>query len=175
MQLLLAFLLGALCGTSVFMLYCWFRLKEVKKTLMDQLKAKTGDLGSKKDSIKDRLFRASDIAKAQMIIRSQMELPSKNATHSRYKNGLVSELQDLELKKLDLLKTVLAEGFDPTITVINEAGAQQEIPLSAYVNEASGQLNASLGATPPSNDPTQPKKASKFILYKGGKDDGTTH
>jgi hypothetical protein len=162
------------------------KMKKIKDTLLDQLKAKVKeqvqglDIEQKKTSIKERLVKASELANAQMDIRAQMEMPSKNALHSRYKNGLIGELQDMEQQKLDLLRTVLAEGFDPMITVINESGAKSEIPLSTYVDEATGVLSRHLGETPPpppsdATDPTQPRKAGKFFVYKGGKDDGTTH
>ena len=177
MEVLYAFILGALFGSSAvfsYGLYQIHKIKRVKENLLGQIKAKATEMEQKKDSIKDRLIKASEIAQTQMALRAQLEMPSKNALHSRYKNGLGGELQELEQKKLDLLRTVLAEGFDPTITVINEAGAKTEVPLSSYVNDAAVALNTSLG-NPPSVDPNLPKRTSKFVLYKGGKDDGTTH
>ena len=184
MDIFLAFIAGVVCGMSVIVCYGWYqlnKLKKIKDALMEQLKIKaSADMDQKKSSIKERLAKASEIAKAQAAIRSRIEMPSKNGLDSRHKNGLVYELQDLEQQKLDLLKTILAEGFDPMITMVNEVGDKTEVPLSTYVNEAIGALGASTGVTPTSSpatptEPDQPKKIGKFLLYKGGKDDGTTH
>jgi hypothetical protein len=182
MQNVLIFLFGLAVGAGMFMGYGWYQMNKIKKVkdlLMNQIRQKAAEMDGKRDSIKDRLVKASELAQDQASIRAQIEMPSKNALHSRHKNGLVAELQDLEQQKLDLLKTVLAEGFDPTITVINESGARQEIPLSTYVNQATVALNDSLGTSdatpPPAPEDNQPKKVGKFIIYKGGKDDGTTH
>ena len=154
-------------------------MQKAKEALLEQIKGKVKEQ-SQKESIKERLIKASDMAKAQMELEAAMEQPSKNALHSRYKNGLYSELQDMEQQKLDLLSTILAEGFDPMITVINKSGVKSEIPLSSYVNDATGVLKKSLGEDPSSppttpEDPTQPRKVGNFIVYKGGKDDGTVH
>ena len=183
MEMLLTFMAGTVFGCVFIMCYCYYKInkiKKVKEDLLSKIKTKATELNKKESSIKDRLVKASAIAQTQMAIRAQLEMPSKNSLDSKYKNGLVSELQDLEQHKLDLLRTVLAEGFDPLITVINESGNKTEVPLSAYVNEAAGVLNTHQGsaapATTPQNDTDQPKKTSKFVLHKGGKDDnGTTH
>jgi len=183
MEFLLGFLLGIVISCGFFFSYGMYqvnKMKKIKETLSAQIKAKAQEMDEKKSSIKERLVKASELANAQMAIRSQMETPSKNALHSRYKNGLVGEIQEMEAQKLDLLRTILAEGFDPMITVVNEAGAKTEMSLSAYVVEASGQLDKSHGsATPPPvplNNPNQSRKAGKFVVFKGGKDDsGTTH
>jgi hypothetical protein len=184
MENIIIFLLGTFFGMGSFIAYSYYQISKIDKikdTLISQIKTRVEEQKAKNlvtsATIKDRLFKASELAQAQMAIRAQMEAPSKNALHSKYKNGLIGELQDMEQQKIDLLRTVLAEGFDPLITVINETGAKTEIPLSTYVNEASVALGDSLGnsMTPPPTDPTKPRKAGKFMVYRGGKDDGTTH
>jgi hypothetical protein len=175
--MIFVFVLGMIFGAGLLMAYGVFKMKKAKSALIDQLRIKAQEMDQKEKSITDRLIKASDLAQAQMALRAQMEMPSKNALHSKYKNGLISELQDMEQQKLDLLRTVLAEGFDPTIAVIDGAGVKQDVLLSTYVNEAAVQLNESLGdqAPMPPTDPTQARKVGKFLVYKGGKDDGTTH
>lgn len=174
---LFVFLLGMFFGAGLIMAYGAYqvhKIRKVKDSLIAQIKAKAAEAEQKKGSIQARLVKAAEIAQEQANIRSQMEMPSKNALHSRYKNGLVGEIQDLEQQKLDILKSVLADGYDPMIVTQNENGTKGEIPLSAYVNEAELALADSLGETLPT-DPNRPKKSGKFIVYKGGKDDGTTH
>jgi hypothetical protein len=181
-SLLVIFTLGMFLGASAILAYGTYRInkiKRVKDNMVEAIKLKSQELEAKQNSIKERLMKASELAQAQLAIKAQLEMPSKNALHSKYKNELGGELQNMEIQKLDILRTVLAEGFDPMITVINEVGIKQEIPLSAYVDSASQQLNAHMGnqPPPPPAEPGlgEPRKVGKFILYKGGKDDGTTH
>lgn len=180
--LFFAFLLGIAFGLGCFLAYGAYQVHKIQKTrdkLLGELKKKAEEAQLKSDSIKERLVKASELAQAQMALRAQAEMPSKNALHSQYKNGLVAEIADLEQKKLDLLKTVLAEGFDPVITVVNDNGSKEEMALSEYVNVALADLgqrrpSEKLPETPPTS-PGEPKRAGKFIVYTGGKNDGTTH
>lgn len=151
-------------------LYYMEKMRKARATVIGQIKSNE----QKVASIKEMLTKASEMANTQQALRAQIEMPSMNAVHSRYKNGLVSELHDLEQKKLDLLNTVLGSGYDPMITAINEAGIKQEMLLSAYVKQAAGLLSTNQPTTPPV-DPSQPRKAGKFMVYKGGKDDGRIH
>lgn len=179
------FLLGLLLGSSLVMGYGLYQIKKIKKTknaLLGQIKTKILEEDKKKNSIKERLLQASELAQVQMSIKAQLEMPSKNALHSKYKNELISELQDIEQKKIEILQTILADGFDPVITMTNETGGKAEVPLSAYVNDALTTLGNMTGGqsqvqTPPPlpSDPTNPKRIGRFLVYKGGKDDKTTH
>jgi hypothetical protein len=114
-----------------------------------------------------------------MELRAQAEMPSKNAVHSKYKNGLVAEINEIEQQKLEILRTVLAEGFDPMITVLHDGGGKEEIPLSAYVLTSQQAVDSGAGkkqeAAPHPGMDQPPRKVGKFFIYKGGKDDGTTH
>lgn len=175
------FMLGMLTGAAIFVGYGYYqfnKIKKAKENLLDQLYKKTAEVEQKKELIKDRLTQASELAKMQMELRAQAEMPSKNAVHSKYKNDLVHEINDMEHRKLDLLRTILAEGFDPTITVFDETGQRNEVPLSSYVNEATNLLGVRNDKQPEAPKDTglgEPKKVGKFLIYKGGKDDGTTH
>lgn len=178
------FLLGMVVGTGMFVGYGLYQVDKIKKakaTLIEELKKKVVTEDEKRTSIKERLIQASKIAQAQMELRAQAEMPSKNAVHSKYKNGLVHEINEMEQQKLDILRTVLAEGFDPMITVLHDGGTKEEIPLSAYVATAQSTADGGMGkketATPPPHPGMDqpPRKAGKFFVYKGGKDDGTSH
>jgi hypothetical protein len=167
------FLLGLLVGSGMFIGYGLYQVRKVKgskEKLLREIIKKTKEMETKKNSIQERLIQASDIAKAQNELRAQAEMPSKNGLHSQYQMGLVAEIQDMEQRKLDILRTILAEGFDPSVTIINDAGGKEQQPLSAYVDNAQGMLNKHVPPPPP-----DAKKTGKFIIYKGGKDDGTSH
>jgi hypothetical protein len=179
----LMFFLGLLVGAGMFIGYGFYQVKKIKNVkdlLIDEIKKKVTAEDDKRNSIKERLIQAAKIAQVQMELRAQAEMPSKNAAHSKYKNGLVAEINDMEQQKLDILRTVLAEGFDPMITVLHDGGTREEIPLSAYVATAQTTADGGTGkkdATPPPHPGMDqpPRKVGKFFIYKGGKDDGTTH
>ena len=184
-SLIVVYLLGAFTGIGAMVAYLTYsmtRLRKANDKLMKDIKEKTANVEEKVLTIKNRLLQAADIAQQQMDLRAQLDLPSKNALHSKYKNQIVAQLADLEYQKIDLLKTILAEGYDPLITIIGDAGNKEEIHLSTYVDQATTQLSESGFANntppPPVNDTPDvnvPRKAGKFMIYKGGKDDGTTH
>lgn len=71
-------------------------------------------------SVKDRLRKA-------------IELTAKQAKIDTRKGPeFILEHNELELEKLSVLKTILADGFDPVITIRYNTG-EQEMRLSAYV------------------------------------------
>lgn len=185
---LLSFCLGVLAGAGLFIVYGTYqiiKLKRAKSNILKKIKDKMDEINTtaltsvknsdKGNSIKDRLMQAARLCETQNELRAQAELPSKNSLHSRHKNGLIKEVQDLEAQKISILKTVLGDGFDPMITVIKEGGVTEEILLSTYVIQSEEILNANL--PPPSPESNNgPRKAGKFVIYNGGKnDDGTTH
>jgi ABC-type phosphate transport system auxiliary subunit len=180
----ITYLLGLTTGFVAFLIYGVYQVRELKQkrdNLVGEVKKKALEMEAQSTSIKERLTQASKLAQTQAQLRSQVELPSKNSTHSKHKNGLISEIQDLEQQKIDILKTILAEGFNPVITVVHEGGAKQEVPLSDYVAAAQETVNASSGdkrnEVKPlvTNNPDLPKQVGKFFVHKGGKPDGTIH
>jgi len=183
--LIFMYLLGFGMGVGVFMAYGTYQMDKFRKKkneLLEEVKRRAADMDAKSASIKDRLAQASKLAMTQAELRSQAEMPSKNSTHSKHKNGLISEIQSLEQQKIDILKTILAEGFNPIITVVQDGGAKQEVPLSEYVGAAQATVDAALGTkpnvppTPPTDSgPELPRQIGKFMVHKGGKPDGTVH
>lgn len=183
--MIMMYLLGLGMGFGIFVVYGAYqvgKLKKKKDDLLEEVKRRAADLDAKSSSIKERLAQASKLAQAQADLRSQAEMPSKNSTHSRHKNGLISEIQLLEQQKIDILKTILAEGFNPVITVVHDGGTKQEVPLSEYVSAAQSNVDALGGKrdetpTPTTTDggPDLPRQVGKFFVYRGGKPDGTVH
>jgi hypothetical protein len=180
------FALGFFVGVGSFLgwgIYQLHKMRKAKKALAEEVAKKSVEIDQKTNSIKDRLIKAARIAQTQMELRAQAEMPSKNGLHSKYKNGLMSEIGELEQEKLDILKTILDDGFNPLITVLGDTGAKEEIPLSEYVSSAQETMDIALGkkdekpqapAAPTLAD-DQPRKVGKFFVYRGGKDDDTTH
>ncbi len=185
---LFSFALGVFTGAGGVMIYGTYqmiKLEKNKKELIKKLKEKVQSESAKvitevekMQSIKDRLVKATTIADQQNALRAQAEMPSKNSLHSRFKNDIILQIQDLEAQKLSILRTILAEGYDPIITVFREGGVKEEIHLSEYVTQAEATLNMLLPPSPPepATEASGPRKAGKFVIYTGGKnDDGTTH
>ena len=175
------FLVGFAAGATTFLTYGLHQVRKAKKAkdaLIQEVKKKAKELESKTNSFKERLAKASKIAQIQMELRAQVEMPSKNGLHSKYKSGLITEIGELEQEKLDILKTVLAEGFNPMITVAQESGTK-EVPLSEYVAAAQRDVETVMGkeeapaALPASSN--EPRKVGKFFIYRGGKDDGNAN
>lgn len=128
----------------------------------------------KPESVNSRMKKVKEITQEQLSLQSGAQGPQKNALHGRYKNGLIGRIKELETEKNDILKSILADGFDPEITVMDEAGVVTNIKLSEFM--------AQNGITmPPKQEPVKPapsaKQVGKFTVYRGGKDDGgnTTH
>lgn len=180
-EFVVIFAVGILAGIAISLGYGMYQLRKInnaKEDLLKKLKSKaeeirkqTFDVEEKKESIRARLFEAVKLAEEQMELRAQAEMPSKNSLHSRHQNGLIYKINELEKRKIDILRSILKDGFDPTITVLNEGGSREEIPLSAYIARNDG-----VEESPATPSPNGPRKAGKFVIYKGGKDDGeTTH
>lgn len=71
-------------------------------------------------TVKDRLRKAMALGSKQLKINTRSSPESQ------------LEFNELELEKLGVLKTILADGFDPVITIRYNTG-DQEMQLSAYV------------------------------------------
>lgn len=122
----------------------------------------------KMESVSSRMKRVKDITNEQLDIQSATAGPQKNAMHGKYKNGLISRMKELDEQKNEILKSIILDGFDPTITVMDTDGSVAEIKLSEFLAQ-NGIIIPPKGSQPP------PKPSSKFTVVKGGKDDGTTH
>ena len=177
------FVCGVITGVFTVGMYLRYKVKKLrtsnnktKEDIVDEFKKLAEKLQSKESSIKDRLLQAQEIARQQVEIKSMAEAPSKNALHSRHKNGLIGDIAELERQKLALLRSILDDGLDPTITVITAAGNREELLLSAYVAEAELSLNEYSPASKTPEAPDTPRQVGKFTVHKGGKnDDGTGH
>jgi hypothetical protein len=88
-------------------------------------------------SVKYRLHKAFDINDEQARMASLIVQPNKNASHSRYKNEMIGTFKAMEAEKLELLKSILKDGYDLTL-VVNSDGTKRNIKLSDYVASIEG-------------------------------------
>jgi ABC-type lipoprotein release transport system permease subunit len=176
--MMMVFFAGVLSGIAAsimfLIVYGYFMMRKldlIKKNAIKELKSKLNEQDSKRASIIERLKQAQAITEQQLDIRSATDAPSKNALHSRYKNGLIGEIKKLEEEKIAILSSILSDGFDPGINVRDENGDLKEILLSDFLKLQSGSVPQT------ANDPDSkvPKQVGRFTVVKGGKDDGTVH
>ena len=139
------------------------------------------ETGKKPESVGARLKQVKDITTEQLDLQGQISGPQKNGLHGRHKNGLVARLKELESQKTEILKSIVADGFDPEITVMDETGVVTNIKLSEFLAQ-NGVVMPPVVPKPeapkvPAGPPPAPKQHGRFMVHKGGKDDGsgTTH
>ena len=158
------FILGTIFGATGIITLALM----VAKRSFDKLK-KEADAKPKTESVGSRMKKVKDITTEQLDLQSQAVGPQMNALHGKYKNGLNGRIKELELQKADILKSIITDGFDPQITVVDGAGVVTTIKLSEFL--------AQTGIVVPPKNQQPTKQIGKFTVHKGGKDDGgnTTH
>ena len=100
----------------------------VKETNTAPTKRKV-DVAKVTQLIKD----AEGLAKQQTDLSSQAQQPSKGAAHSRWKNGLIAQMRELEDKKIEVFRKIVAEGYDPKIGVLRPSGEVEQLPMSEAI------------------------------------------
>src|SRR5208283_650339 len=123
-----SFLLGYLSGIFTIIAYGIHKVHSMTESTSEDiidnlgLDVKISDLNkesvrekNKIISVRDRLGEVYTISQKMQELQAAMDMPSQNATHSRYKNGILSELKELEIKKNSILESILKDGIDPVI------------------------------------------------------------
>lgn len=91
----------------------------------------------------------------------QINQPSKNALHSKFKNDIIRHIKDLETRKIDLFRRILKEGYDPEIPSTAPDGTAVRVKLSVAV----AQHESGDSAPPVAAPPTTPK-STEFAVIK---------
>jgi len=91
--------------------------------------------------LESKLSRLQEIGQRMMVLSIGIQQPSKNQTHSLYKNSLIQEIKELEKERDALIEELWESGFNPDITVINGDGSKERIPLRKLLEEALGVNN----------------------------------
>ena len=191
---MLYFLLGLIAGVGFSIAYVFYvayrtknKLEEKVKLLKEKLnqsippadEVKSNEdllqqlLNTREDvrSIRDRLAKAQEITRQQLDLRDQASQPSKNSMHSKWKNGLIGEINALEEEKKAILESILKDGHDPFVMVLDEeTGSTKKIPLSEFLGRPSSQNTDQKNIERESSAPEITNK-HKFVVIKGGKDD----
>lgn len=167
----LGFIVGALVGA--YFMYGFLqvafseRLKKLLSEKLNNLQNNSKDAVHKLDHLKSKVETLSDLVQRQQDLLGSLDQPSKNATHSKHKNQVISQIKDLEAQKIVILKEILAEGVDLDIKVLTPDG-EKIMKLSEAIKVHEKNLGATSYAPP--TDP-QPSKSNILKLIKNKKDE----
>lgn len=135
----------------------------------------------REDAFFDRLFQntlKSDLVSElnrltseQVSLQQQLQAPSKNALHSKYKNQLFYASAELERQKHIILGIIKDKGFDILLQDIMPDGTRKPITIEEYIDRTKHILDYTLDkdtspSVPSSKDDT-PKKPDISIVNKG--------
>lgn len=119
-------------------------------------------------SVKERFKQFRKLTETQQDLINQVYTPSKSAAHSKFKNVLTKEIKDIENRKKDILKTILDDGIDVHMTVMDPEGKTSKMKISEILADRTPQvqkLDSKTDSKSPSNSVT------KLRLVKENKDD----
>lgn len=163
------FFIGFVWGVISLVMFTIFLGKRALDRKKKELTESTAD---GKPSLEERMKRYKDITEEQLGMMSNGEGPQKNGMDGKFKNSVNRTIKSLEEEKTSILKSIIVDGHDPDISVLDPLdGTVTRMKLSQYMLESGI-------TTPPKEEPLKSKQFGKFVLYKGGKDDGngnTTH
>lgn len=111
-----------------------------------------------KTSVRARFDQIQAITDRQISLQQSTSVPSKSASHSRWKNDLNRQILEMEKEKIKIIRSILADGVDPLITIMGNDNETVKIRMS----EAITRLEAGIAeqSTPyekPKKVPTKPK------------------
>lgn len=139
-------------------------VKRIRQALIEEVAAgmKRAELSG---SIKWRMGRIEELCKQQVDLTSSINVPSKNAMHSKHKWTILASIKDLERTKLDLMRSVVADGIDLTVVVTDANGGKETLKMSELIIKGEVFLNEK----PEAPVKIEPKR--KFKLIEGDKHD----
>lgn len=135
--------------------------------------------------VRSKIDKVDKIMEAQLNLWGQFDGPNKGAAHSRWKRGLVGQINDLEAEKMDIFKAILSDGVDLEVSVTGADGSKEKKRMSAIVKEFEAEgaddpfipKNPEVKPTPKStkenesNNKLKLVKKSNLSIVKGGNND----
>jgi hypothetical protein len=163
-------LVGVLLGVAVTMMYFGNLVLRATRILRNGLSptATAAKTSPEEQARAKRLIawvkEAGELSQQQINLYGQLEQPSKSASHSRWKNDLASQIRGLETKKMEIFRAILADGFDPVISVMNEHGEVVKVKLSDSVRD----YDAHAAAASPPEPPVKISKGLRLVKNEEG-------
>lgn len=130
-MLIIGFMLGFMANT----VYTYHKSKKTRKRLdqlIDVIKKHAASMVDMPDSVLDRLKQAQKIEADQLNMVYAAEGPQRGILDGRNRQGLSHEIKKLSEEKKELLASIIREGHDPSITVLND-GKKESMKLSEYM------------------------------------------
>lgn len=126
----------------------------IRATKLDEKQVrKIVDEAEKIGSIRQRFEQAQELSAQQLDLIDQAYQPSKSASHSRYKNGLLQQVEDIEKEKIEIFRSIVADGADPYLHLAGPDGELEKIRMSEAIKRA----EEGLDLPPPLPQDSDPK------------------
>lgn len=171
-------------NTKLLMAKTIEKLKEKEQSIKKELGMNCAEEDYPK--IEKHIDRLKAIVQEQMELFSQIDRPSVNSMHSRYKNELLGKMKQLDAEKYSVMRALVAMGCDPMVRMQTLDGTVKELSISQILAlydepEAPKETGApnvpTVTPTAPVNTATSETKApfikdqkkAKFELIQGGK------
>lgn len=119
----IVFILGMLAGAVVLATTILYQAQKIKRKLdfIDKAALDT-EIANK---VRRMFAEIHEITEEQMILMPYIESPSANASHSHHKNETIRKIKSLEERKIELFRSILDIGIDPTITMFVDGESKQ--------------------------------------------------
>jgi hypothetical protein len=86
-----------------------------------------------KTSVRARFDQIQKIIDRQISLQQSTSAPSKSASHSRWKNDLNRQILEMEKEKIEICRSILADGVDPLITIMGNNNEIVKIRMSEAI------------------------------------------
>ena len=115
----------------------------------------------------ERFLEISKITREQLDLYGDTQAPSASASHSKHKSSIIGKLKELEERKKDLMREMVADGLDPEITFLDEEGSSKTMKMSEALAHSDSTDDKGL-----TDQKTPRNKDGNVInLFKGDDDD----
>lgn len=85
-----------------------------------------------------KMLRLQEIGARLSGINAGVIQPSKNQTHSLYKNSLIYEAKDLKKELEEIVQELWDSGYNPTISIVGDNGEVRDAPLRELLADILG-------------------------------------
>lgn len=124
---------------------------EETKTLRNRLSKKDSD--KLVASIKVRFKEIEGLTVEQLRLVDILKAPNKGAMHAKGKGGVLRRVEELEDAKINIFRSIVKDGFNPSVGIYDNDGQKVEMKMS----EAIAKRDASHPPVPPTPTPFKPK------------------
>lgn len=163
-----SFIMGFLAGFGALAIpisYWFYRVNKETTEKQEKIKEEVKQEAEKMKNVADRMKRVQVITDMQNEMIAKQQEPSRGVIHSKNKNNIGGKIKELEQEKLDVLTSIIEDGYDPVVVAVDPtSGEQKQQKLSDY-------LEVIRTSSPLLNDkgfePTTEEKKRKFKLITG--------